>query len=120
MEFYLKNEYKRLFSSSEANQDPQANNICNLNKTLAKPTYNIKTKTNNTTLVVKPKLTLKQFYFNCSTKTTSYSFLDFKVILICETQESKYEQKPQQTPCITRTTKHNKIMVCFKIQKTRF
>jgi hypothetical protein len=35
-------------------QYPQTNNICNLNKTLAEPTCNIKTKINNTTFTANP------------------------------------------------------------------
>jgi hypothetical protein len=53
IEFYMKNMYKniRIVKQASFDQDLRTNNICNLNKTLAKPTCNIETKTNNTIFV---------------------------------------------------------------------
>jgi hypothetical protein len=41
-------------TSKSLDQDPRMNGICNLSKTPTKPTYNIETKTNNTTLAINP------------------------------------------------------------------
>jgi len=65
MEFYLKKNTKHRFHQAsfftqEVDQDPRTDVICNLSKTPTKPTCNIETKTNNTTLVVNPNLNAKQ------------------------------------------------------------
>jgi hypothetical protein len=56
LELYMKNKYKnikiakQIFSTQKVDQDMWTNSICNPNKIHAKPTCNIETKTNNTTL----------------------------------------------------------------------
>jgi hypothetical protein len=56
----MKNRYKnikiikQISSTQKVDQDPRMSNICCSNKTFKKPTYNIETKTNNTTLVANP------------------------------------------------------------------
>jgi hypothetical protein len=62
---------KRTSSTHEIDQDPRTSDIFNPNKTCAKPNYNIKTKTNNTTLTINPILNVKNFYHSCNTTTTS-------------------------------------------------
>jgi hypothetical protein len=50
----LHEKHVQKHQNCRADQDPQTNNICNLSKILAKPTCNIKTKINNTTMIANP------------------------------------------------------------------
>ncbi len=52
----MENRYKniKITRQTSLNLDSQTSNICNLNKTPAKPTCNIETKTNDTSFVAHP------------------------------------------------------------------